>query len=181
MKKFKITFFLVLIIVLVVAKYILFDYPVSTGKRVGNLTKLSHKGKIIKTWEGTIDEGSGDKLTTYFSVKDNELAKELYEFKGRKVILFYEEYIVGWPRDTKYNIVSWQQSTEEAYHTGSTQHQEPEEEAQPTSELYGILGKTLFCSFLGTLINDKELYQQVKEYIKNNNQYLYRQYDKCND
>ena len=58
-------------------KWALFDFNISSGKRVGNLVKISKKGKFIflKTWEGTLDEGSGDKLTYYFSVKSEKVAQ----------------------------------------------------------------------------------------------------------
>ena len=62
--------------------WVLFDFNISTGKRVGNLVKISKKGKFIflKTWEGTLDEGSGDKLTYYFSVKNEKVAQELFSY-----------------------------------------------------------------------------------------------------
>ena len=105
--KFKILAPIILLTLIVVAYFILFDFPISTGKRVGNLVKISKKGKVIKTWEGTIDEGSGDKLTTYFSVKSDKVGQELYDYEGKGVILYYEEYLIGWPEDTNYNVVAW--------------------------------------------------------------------------
>ena len=103
--------FILLILLSIIAfaiKYIFFNYPISSGKRVGNLTKLSHKGKILKTWEGTLNEGYGVKLTTYFSISNEKLAEELYAHEGREVTVYYEEYFVGWPRDTKYDVIRWE-------------------------------------------------------------------------
>lgn len=166
--KFKILFPIFFVAALVIGKYILFNLPISTGKRVGNLVKLSKKGKIIKTWEGTIDEGSGDKLTTYFSIHDEVLGKELYEFEGKdKVIIYYEEYIVGWPYETNYNVTSW----------SSKENIIVNEEGEATT----LLSKTLFCSLLGALYSNESLYKQVKEHLKNNNLYLYNQVEKCNE
>ena len=169
--KWKILFPIFLITFLVIGKYILWDFPVSNGKRVGNLTKISKKGKFLPTWEGTIDEGSGDKLTSYFSVRDNKIAEELYNYEGKQVILYYEQYILGWPRDTNYNITGWKPKDNSSLAV-STPSQD---------EALGLLSKTLFCSLLGTLISDEELYQKVKEHVEKSNLYLYQQFDKCND
>ena len=43
--KFKILFPVIVITLLIMAKFILWDFPMSSGKRVGNLTKISKKGK----------------------------------------------------------------------------------------------------------------------------------------
>tara|TARA_B100001971_G_scaffold91031_1_gene83954 strand:- start:23557 stop:24087 length:531 start_codon:yes stop_codon:yes gene_type:complete len=172
--KFKVLAPIVLISVLVLAKFILFDFPISSGKRVGNLVKISKKGKIIKTWEGTIDEGSGDKLTHYFSVKDNAVAQELYDYEGKLVILYYEEYLVGWPEDTTYNVVAWAPK-EGSIESNSTDENVKEKVSQ------SILSKTLFCTMLGTIYKDQELYKAVKKHLEENNLYLFKQIDKCND
>ena len=71
-------------------------------KRVGNLAKISKRGKFLKTWEGTIDEGSGDKLTSYFSVSSEELGQQLYEYEGREVTVYYIEHFFAFPYDTKF-------------------------------------------------------------------------------
>ncbi len=153
------------------AKYIFFNYPISAGKRVGNLTKLSLKGKIIKTWEGTLNEGYGDKLTSYFSISDSKIADELYVHEGREVVIYYEEYLVGWPRDTTYDAVKW----EPANFDENTNGKKDETAAAQ------ILSKTLFCSLLGTLRNDEELYQKVKNQVEKNNYYLFKQIQECNN
>lgn len=171
--KFKILFPLVLLVLLVLTKYILWDFPVSDGKRVGNLTKISKKGKIFKTWEGTIDEGSGEQLTSRFSVKDEKLAQELYDYKGRQVIIYYEEHLVGFPRDTKYVVSKWEAGGDLISAVQSIEGS--------SSTVNKLLSKTLFCSLLGALYQDQKLYNEVKEHIKKTNSYLYNQYEKCND
>ncbi len=169
--KFKIFFPIILISILVATKYVLWDYPISNGKRVGNLTKFSKKGKVLPTWEGTIDEGSGDKLTSYFSVSNEELAQELYNYEGKQVVIYYNQYLVGWPRDTNYDVVSWKPKDNDLSSNAVESGVKP---------IVRILSKTLFCSMLGSLYADKELYQQVKSYLKTNNLYLYKQIDLCN-
>lgn len=168
--KFKILAPLFLILILAVAQYVLWNYPVSTGKRVGNLTKISKKGKIIPTWEGTIDEGSGDKLTSYFSVRNDKIGEELFNYEGKQVIVYYEQYLMGWPWDTDYNVVSWKPK--------DSLKQVIENDSSPALKL---LSKTLFCSLLGSLIQNEELYGKVKEHVKSNNFYLYKQIDQCNN
>lgn len=164
--------FITLVVLLVLAlsaKYIFFNYPISAGKRVGNLTKLSLRGKILKTWEGTLNEGYGDKLTTYFSISDSKIADELYIHEGKEVIIYYEEYLVGWPRETIYNAVKWE----------PVQSEESKNENESTTAQ--VLSKTLFCSLLGTLRTNEELYQKVKNQVEANNYYLFKQIQECND
>jgi hypothetical protein len=176
MKSWKVKIFVPIILVtaLFIGKLVMWDFAVSTGKRVGNLTKISKKGKLFKTWEGTIDEGSGDKLTSFFSVRNDEIANELYEYEGRKVVIYYEEYLANWPWETKYNVISWKPNAEDKVSQVTTT-------AESGSVVLDYLSKTMFCSFLGTLYNDKELYEKVKEYMKENNLFIYNQYEKCND
>lgn len=173
--KFKIIFPIVILTIAFAGKYILWDFPISTGKRTGNLVKLSKKGKIIKTWEGTMDLGSGDLLTFDFSVRDDVLANQMYNFEGKTVSIFYEEYLAAWPWETKYNVVDWSQKNKKS----------PSEKigksSADTSEALNLLNKTMFCSTIGTLYSNQELYKQVKDHLKKNNLYLYRQIDKCND
>lgn len=172
--KFKVFTPIILISLLVIAKYVLFDFAISSGKRVGNLVKISKKGKIIKTWEGTIDEGSGDKLTSYFSVKDESIAQELYDYEGKAVILYYEEYLVGWPEDTKYNITAW--NPKDSIGSADEASESVKEKVSQS-----ILSKTLFCSVLGTIYKDQDLYKAVKKHLEENNLYLFKQIEKCND
>lgn len=171
--KWKLLIPVILITLLVASKYILWDFPISSGKRVGNLIKISKKGKIYPTWEGTVDEGSGDKLTSYFSVRDNAVGEELYNYEGRQVIIYYEQYLIGWPYDTNYNVISWK----------------PKEGSLSNSEVSSVshggaldlLSKTLFCSLLGSIYTDPDLYQKVKEHVRRNNLFLFQKIDRCND
>ena len=155
------------------AKWILWDMEVSSGKRVGNLTKISKKGKFpfFKTWEGTLDEGSGDKLTSYFSVKDEAIAQELYTYEGKEVILFYTQHILGFPRETNYIVVAWKPKEEPV----------SEKVIESSTEVVTVLSKSLFCSFLGTLYVDNDLYEKVKGHISKHNPYILKQYKTCND
>ena len=167
--KWKLLFPIIIITTLVIGKFVLWDFPISSGKRVGNLTKISKKGKIFATWEGTIDEGSGDKLTSYFSVRNDDVGNELYNYEGRQVIIYYEQYLIGWPWDTKYNVTSWKPKDSSKLQIS--------EGGDPALNL---LSSTLFCSLLGAIYEDQDLYQRVKSHLKTNNLYLYNQIKSCN-
>lgn len=186
--KYKIIIPVILISAAILAKFILWDFAVSSGKRSGNLVKLSEKGKILKTWEGTLDLGSGDKLTFDFSIKNDEVAAQMYEHTGEYISISYEEHILGWPRDTKYNITSWSStgsavrtSGMKGYGSAGAQSSASASSAAGEGEALETLNRTLFCSVLGSIYQDQELYKKVKEHLKGNNLYLYRQIEKCND
>ncbi len=170
--KWKILFPVIVLTLLIAAKFILWDFPVSSGKRVGNLTKISKKGKIMPTWEGTIDEGSGDKLTSYFSVRSDEVGEQLYNYEGRQVIIYYEQYLMGWPWDTNYNVTSWKPKDSDQLASKSKSEDDP---------ALNLLSRTLFCSLLGAIYKDQDLYQQVKAHLKTNNLYLFKQIQQCNN
>src|SRR5439155_21995725 len=70
----------VVVLILVVVGWIAFDADYSEGYRVGQIIKLSLKGYIFKTWEGTLDFGylqqdpTGGVATRLwdFSVRDSD-------------------------------------------------------------------------------------------------------------
>ncbi len=166
--------FLPLFLILFATKWVLFDYVVSSGKRVGNLTKFSKKGRILKTWEGTIDEGSGDKLTSYFSVKNEKIANELFKYEGRKVVIYYHQHLMGFPRETSYVVTEWKPFEEDIKIRGAGA------ESNVNDKLLSELQKSYFCSLLGTLYASPDLYKQVKEFVKERNLFLYKQIAECN-
>jgi len=84
--------------------------PYSEGVRSGELIKISHKGVLVKTWEGEISQGiSGAQIFT-FSVldKEKEVIKKLREYQGVYVKLEYVERYATffWLGDTKYFITN---------------------------------------------------------------------------
>ena len=176
MKKYKVIVPVVLLALAFLAKFILWDFAISNGKRTGNLVKVSKKGKVLKTWEGTLDLGSGDLLTFDFSVEDEQLAKELYQYTGNAVSIFYEEHLLGWPRETHYSVVEWIPKGGSIETSGAASTSSEEEEKWAAI----LLNKTLFCSVVGSLYQDQKLYLDVKNHLKENNLYLYRQIETCN-
>ena len=70
-----------------------FDY--SEGNRAGYLQKFSRKGWLCKTYEGELAVTSvpGVAPTIWeFSVRDKDVAQQLTNASGKRVVLFYEEH-----------------------------------------------------------------------------------------
>ncbi|MFV1449431.1 6-phosphogluconate dehydrogenase [Maribacter sp. HS] len=106
----KIVSLLSLGIVLIGALYYAFIYFVtfSEGVRSGELIKISHKGVLVKTWEGEISQGISGAQIFSFSVldKDKEVIDKLKEYQGQYVKVSYVERYATffWLGDTKYFI-----------------------------------------------------------------------------
>lgn len=101
-------------LLVILALYYAFIYfvPYSQGVRSGELIKISHKGVVVKTWEGEMSQGiSGAQIFT-FSVldKDKEVIEKLKEYQGQYVKVNYTERFATffWLGDTKYFITSVQ-------------------------------------------------------------------------
>ena len=73
--------------------YFAFVYfvPYSEGTRAGELIKFSHKGVIVKTWEGEISQGISGAQIFPFSVldKEAEVIDKMKEYQGQYVKLTY--------------------------------------------------------------------------------------------
>ena len=93
------------------------NWSYSDGERAGILQKFSRKGWICKTYEGEIAQyvvgGVGPQIWT-FSVRDDDLAAELYKQVGQNVRIHYNEHR-GVPTkcfgDTPYYAVSYSLTT----------------------------------------------------------------------
>lgn len=103
--KVKIGLFLILsLIILAGISYGLVTIPYSKGVRSGTLVKLSKKGILYSTYEGTLDLGSGDQLTWNFSIHDKKVGEQLVSLSGKKVKLSYDELFFKLFYETKYNV-----------------------------------------------------------------------------
>lgn len=80
----------------------------SEGYRAGELVKFSHRGVIVKTWEGEISQGVSEAQIFKFSVEDKhkDVIEKLQNFQGKHVKLTYKERYgtFFWLGDTKYFI-----------------------------------------------------------------------------
>lgn len=87
--------FILVLVTIGFALYFAFIYyvTVSEGIRSGELIRMSHKGVVIKTWEGELSQGISGAQIFKFSVldSDKEVIEKLQELQGQYVKLTYEE------------------------------------------------------------------------------------------
>jgi hypothetical protein len=107
MKKKILGWTLLIILIICAVSFGILQYSYSTGQRSGKLVKLSKKGFLPKTYEGTLDLGSGDALTWQFSVHDEKLGERLTSLSGQNVTLEYRELLWKIFYDTKYDITGY--------------------------------------------------------------------------
>src|ERR1041385_8891057 len=90
---------IILVIVLVFLIYWNYYNTYSEGNRSGILQKFSRKGNIFKTYEGELimsSIASTGNMTIasekfYFSVKNDSIAKALFDLEGKHVTLHYDQ------------------------------------------------------------------------------------------
>jgi hypothetical protein len=87
------------------------NWSYSTGKRAGYVQKISRKGWLCKTWEGTLytDIARGFRSDSFvFSVRSDSIARLLEGLSGGRVTLDYRQH-VGVPTscfgETEYFVV----------------------------------------------------------------------------
>lgn len=86
----------------------------SEGNRAGTLQKFSKKGSLFKTYEGELIMNSltstGNSTISsekfYFSVKDEAVAKQMFELEGKNITVQYEQKRnhLPWSGDTDYFV-----------------------------------------------------------------------------
>lgn len=72
------------------------NWSYSDGKRAGYVQKISRKGFVCKTWEGTLytDIAKGFRSDSFsFSVRNDSLAHRLEELSGKRVAVEYQQHI----------------------------------------------------------------------------------------
>ena len=106
----KIVLYIALSLTLITVDYFSFIYyvPYSEGVHSGELIKISHKGFVVKTWEGELSQGISGAQIFAFSVMDNQevIIEDLKKWQGKKVTLEYEERYKTffWWGDTRYFV-----------------------------------------------------------------------------
>ena len=111
----KISAFIFLFITIAFIAYYAFVYyvPFSEGVRSGELIKISHKGYVVKTWEGEISQGiSGAQIFRFSVLSGNEaIIQQLKDLQGKYVKVEYiERYrTFFWWGDTPYFITKVEQ------------------------------------------------------------------------
>jgi len=108
----------VIVLIVVFTAYMAFVYYVtySEGYRSGKLVKITNRGVIFKTWEGTLSQGVSDELQFHFSVQDDdkEVIDKLLNLQGRSVKLTYIERFgtFPWLGDSNYFVKEVQEVDE---------------------------------------------------------------------
>ena len=75
--------------------WIALSWSYSTGERAGLMQKISRKGWLCKTWEGellltSMPGAIPEKFE--FTVRDDELANQLVERTGQRLVLTYAQH-----------------------------------------------------------------------------------------
>ena len=126
----KVLALIILGIAIVAGSYFAFIYfvPYSEGVRSGELIKISHKGVLVKTWEGEISQGISGAQIFSFSVEDieKEVIDDLKQFQGRYVKVHYKERFgtFFWLGDTKYFITKVEEEQSPHFRGTTTNEQE---------------------------------------------------------
>ncbi len=107
MKKKILGWLLFFILISTAISYGVLQYSYSNGQRTGRLVKLSKKGFFPKTYEGTLDLGSGDRLTWDFSIHDEKLGKQIIGHSGKMITLEYRELLWKILYETKYDVTGF--------------------------------------------------------------------------
>ena len=104
----------VLAILAGIGYYLFASITYSDGSRTGQLIKISEKGYVFKTFEGSLSLGGisveDDKTNIgsiwEFSVTDDAVFQKMLSLRGKKVVVQYEEKyrVIPWKGDTKYLI-----------------------------------------------------------------------------
>lgn len=79
----------------------------SDGYRSGQLVKISRRGVIFKTHEGTLNLSPNGMMTAWeFSVKNGKISSDLQNLEGKLVRVHYEQryQVFFWQGDTEYIV-----------------------------------------------------------------------------
>ncbi|WP_223034992.1 6-phosphogluconate dehydrogenase [Hanstruepera marina] len=116
MKKFLLKILGIALLLFIAYAVFIYFAKYSEGIRAGELVKFSHKGVIIKTWEGEISQGVSEAQIFEFSVEKDEkqVIEDLQRLQGKYVKLHYFERFKSffWLGDTKYFITKVEEDVE---------------------------------------------------------------------
>jgi UDP-N-acetylmuramoylalanine-D-glutamate ligase len=120
-KKFIRWFTFILILGLGLFVYWKYYYTYSDGYRSGLLQKFSHRGNVMKTYEGELVLSSVASTNNvalasekfFFSVANDSIAKVLQNFEGKRVRLHYTQKngALPWRGDSEYIVDGVQAET----------------------------------------------------------------------
>lgn len=87
--------------------YVYSQLSYSDGYRSGQLVKISRRGVLFKTNEGTLNLSPNGMMTAWdFSVANNKVAHDLQGLEGKQVRVHYEQryQVFFWQGDTEYIV-----------------------------------------------------------------------------
>ncbi|HCE59162.1 MAG TPA: hypothetical protein DER09_15345 [Prolixibacteraceae bacterium] len=114
----KILYWILFVLVIVIAAFIYFKYAFdySKGYRAGLLQKFSEKGVVFKTYEGemilsSVQSNANVAIASekfLFSVADESVAKQMEQIQGKNVVVHYREKkgTLPWRGDSPYIVDS---------------------------------------------------------------------------
>jgi hypothetical protein len=115
-RKFLLQLLVLIVIFTSIFIYWKYYYTYSNGYRAGLLQKFSHKGNLVKTYEGEmiLSSVSGNANVViasekfYFSVTSSKLAQRLDTMQGQMVIVHYKQKngVLFWHGDSEYLVDS---------------------------------------------------------------------------
>lgn len=105
-------YFLVTVVVIIVAAYLICGYGYGSGSQAGVLMKFSKKGLVFKTYEGELNTGGMGNIANTaqmnqiwnFSVTDPAIADSLINLSGRRVSLHYKQILKQMPWQGETNL-----------------------------------------------------------------------------
>ncbi|MFM8449114.1 MAG: hypothetical protein ACKOAY_03330 [Haliscomenobacter sp.] len=103
-------FYVLLLGVAGVAGYLLVcNFTYSKGSRIGYVMKISQKGFVFKTYEGTLNLATRNDFgvqTWDFSASNRATYQRIAESEGKRVMLYYKQKlkVMPWQGDTPYLV-----------------------------------------------------------------------------
>ena len=160
----KIMAFVLALLLILCGLYLVNAFSYSSGIRSGKLVKLSKKGLLFKTYEGTLDLGSGDQLTWGFSVRDSKVGKMMLNNIGQYVELKYDEKLLKLFYKTKYDVVDMKIS-----------------KSGPLGNIVGNSGSDLFCMFAKEIAISSSLKSMIDDHLAKRQSVFQEKFKVCFD
>ena len=83
------------------------QFTYSDGRRSGQLVKISRRGVLFKTYEGTLNLSPNGMMTPWeFSADNSQVAEKLQQYDGKMVVVHYKQrsQVLFWQGETEYIV-----------------------------------------------------------------------------
>lgn len=134
----------------------LLNLKVEEGSIYGRILTIEQDSKAEDRWRLVLFVNSEN---VEFSIENELLKTELENYDEKYIIIFYDKYFFTGINSPKLRVKNWKKVTNESGQQGLVE------------KVY-LEYNALFCSFLGEIYQDKNLYAKVMELIKNNERLL---------